>query len=80
MTKADSTRIRKFVEALDYGRVTNRVAYAADVSILPATIKDAQWREYPSFNEQVEVAQHADFNRVLEHVRQNGFATVERKI
>jgi hypothetical protein len=80
MAEADRTRIRKFVEALDFGRITNRVACAADVSALPAATKGAQWREDPSFDEQLEVSQHPDFRRVLEHSRKNGFATVDRKI
>jgi len=72
-------KIRKFVEDLGYGRVSNRVAYALDESNLPEPVAGAKWREDKDFNES-ESAENHGFHRVLEAARRNGVAVVEKKL
>jgi hypothetical protein len=71
--------IRKFVETLAYGRVTNRVCYSEDPAALPEPANHAEWRQDNSFHEQDAVAGDSKLTSVIEHARKHGFAMVTRK-
>ena len=45
------TKLKKFIEIIDYGRKTNRVAYVMQTSARPSPLAGAEWREDISFNE-----------------------------
>jgi hypothetical protein len=42
--------LSKYVEAMPFGRETNRVAYAMDVSALPEPTPGSKWRKVLRFN------------------------------
>jgi hypothetical protein len=70
--------IRKFNEALDFGRFSNRVCYASDPEDLPEPITGAVWQEDTSFREDEAVASDPGIARIMDHARQEGFAIVYR--
>jgi len=70
--------IRKFNEALDYGRFSNRTCYATDPDELPEPLEGAKWQEDESFREDEALANDPRLGRVFDQVRQSGFAVVTR--
>jgi hypothetical protein len=72
-------QIRKFREAMDFGRFTNRVAYAAEPAKLPEPVQGAKWREDASFRPE-EIPANSELARVIDHAREHGFATLERDV
>jgi hypothetical protein len=49
-------KIRKFWEGLDYGRVSNRIAYVVDPTNLPAAMPGSAWKEDVKFDERIAVS------------------------
>ena len=72
--------MRKFYEALPFGRKTNLVAFTLDPDKLPKPIPGAEWKEDTSFREQEVLSNDPSFKRILDAARKNGFATLERSI
>jgi hypothetical protein len=73
-------KIRKFWEGLDYGRVSNRVGFAVDPTKLPPASLGSEWREDKKFDEETAVSDDASFQRVIDAVHRNGFATVDKVV
>lgn len=72
--------MRKFLESLDFGRVTNLVAYAEDPVNLPEPMAGAVWREDKKFDERAAVDDDQGLMRIFEHARMHGYATVKRSV
>jgi hypothetical protein len=72
------TPIRKFIEALDYGRVGNRSCYVERTSALPPSRPGSHWREDVLFDEARELARSTNFERVVQAARSGGYVLVER--
>jgi hypothetical protein len=70
--------MRKFWEGLDFGRVTNQIAYTEDPVNLLEPRAGAVWREDKKFDERSAVADDPDLARVFKHARLHGHATVTR--
>ena len=73
-------KIRKFLEGLDYGRVSNRIGYAIDPARLPSPASDSEWREDKKFDERTAVSDDPSFQQVIDAVHRDSFATVEKRI
>jgi hypothetical protein len=73
-------KIRKFLEGLDYGRVSNRIAYVIDPMNLPHAMQGSAWKEDVTFDERTAVSDDPNLQRVLDVVRRDGFATVDRLV
>jgi hypothetical protein len=71
-------KIRKFWEALDYGRTSNRVGYATEVGNLPSPSPGSEWEEDLKFDEKVAVSNEPRLQQVMDAVRNEGSATVLR--
>jgi hypothetical protein len=69
--------IRKFVEALDFGGLGNRICYAVGMSALPPERPGARWQEEIGFDEATELMQSSGFQEVVQCARRSGFALVE---
>ena len=69
--------IRKFIEMLDGGRVSNRICYAVGMSVLPPQRPGACWQEDIEFDETKELARSSGFQEVVQYAQRNGFALVE---
>jgi hypothetical protein len=72
--------MRKFWEGLDFGRVTNQVAYAEDQVSLPEPMAGAVWREDEKFDERSAVDDDPELARVFERARMHGCAIVKRLV
>lgn len=72
--------MRKFLEGLDFGRVTNQVAYAEDPANLPEPMPGARWREDEKFNERSALDDDPELARVFERARTRGCAIVKRLV
>lgn len=58
--------IRRFNEALGYGRFSNRTCYAADPDNLPEPLAGAEWKEDTSFREDEAIANDPRLGRVFD--------------
>lgn len=73
-------KVRKFWEGLDFGRVSNRVAYVVDPSNLPNATEGSVWKEDLRFDERAAVADDPSLQKAMDVVRRDGFATVVRLV
>jgi hypothetical protein len=73
-------KIRKFWEGLDYGRVSNRVAFVIDPNNLPQATPGSEWKEDSKFDERTALSDEPALQRVMDAVRRDGFATVDRLV
>ena len=76
----EQMKVRKFWEGLDYGRVSNRVGFAIDRAKLALASPGSEWREDKKFDERIAVSDNADFQRVIDAVHRDGFATVDKVV
>lgn len=72
--------IKKYNEALPFGRVTNVVGYAVDPNKLPDPMPGAEWKEDISFHESEALVHDPSIKQVFEVVREKGATTVTRLI
>jgi hypothetical protein len=72
--------MRKFWEGLDFGRVTNIVAYTEDPERLPEPTAGSVWREDEKFDERLAIADDPDMARIFDRARSQGYATVKRLV
>jgi hypothetical protein len=72
-------KIRKFWEGLDYGRISNRLD-VIDPNNLPAVTPGSVWKEDEKFDERTAVSDDPSLQRVMDSVRRNGVATVDRLV
>ncbi len=72
--------MRKFWEGMDFGRVTNVVAYAEDPANLPEPSTGAVWREDEKFSERTALEDDPDLARIFDRARTQGYATLKRLI
>ena len=59
------TKLKKFIEIIDYGRKANWVAYVMQTSALPSPLAGAEWREDISFNEAEELLREPKLKAVF---------------
>jgi hypothetical protein len=73
-------KVRKFWEGLDFGRVSNRIAYAIDPNNLPEPMPGAVWKEDIKFDERTAISDDPSLQQVMDTVRRSGFAIVDRLV
>jgi hypothetical protein len=71
-------RLSKYVEAMPFGRETNRVAYAVDVSALPEPTPGSEWRKVLRFNAGDEILRDPGLKQVFKTALATSCATVTR--
>jgi hypothetical protein len=69
-------RLSKFVEVMDYGRQTNRVAYAMEPSALPTPAPGSEWRKVENFNAGDEILENPGLKQIYKTALEKGCATV----
>ena len=70
------TKLKRFLEIIDYGRKTNRVAYVMQTSALPSPLAGAEWREDISFNEADELLREPKLKAVFKLAVDSGCQVV----
>jgi hypothetical protein len=69
-------RLSKYVEAMPFGRETNRLAYATDVSALPEPTPGSERRKVLDFNAGDEILRDPGLKEVFKAALAIGYATV----
>lgn len=67
-------RLRKYFEALDYGKRTGHVAYVLDVTTMPNPSPGAEWVEDKSFNAANEILARPALKVMFQAALQKGCA------
>jgi hypothetical protein len=66
------SRLRKYIEAMAYGRKANRTAYAMQMAALPDPIPGSEWREDTSFSAAEELLREPKLKTVFKAALESG--------
>jgi hypothetical protein len=75
----ETPKLRKYFEALPYGKRTGRVAYAIKLRTLPKAIAGAEWSEDKSFNAAQEILARPSLKTIFKAALQQGCALMTEK-
>ena len=73
-----ATKLRRFYEAIPFGRRTDRAAYVTSIAAMPDAVDGSEWKEDAAFNAAEAILNDPDLKQIYSAAIKDGCAIVDR--